>query len=481
MSAETTTAEHSLLVREIDYLAPLLAFAAVAELPYSVFLDSAQVLERLGRYSFIAADPYRVLTSKNQETWVDGEPVAADPFTVLAEELARFPTESLPELPPFQGGAAGFFSYDLGRLLERLPAAERDDMAYPDLGVGFYDTVIAFDHHTARAWIMASGYPETRPAERRERAAARLEFFAERLARAPTRLARPDGPASTPKFQSNFSRPDYEAAVQRVIDYIYAGDIFQANMSQRFSAPLPDGWSPFDLYCRLRRLNPAPFAAYLNFGDTILASSSPERFLKVRDGRVETRPIKGTRPRGATAAEDDSLALELLNSEKDRAENVMIVDLLRNDISRVCRDASVQVPELCVLETYATVYHLVSTVVGELADGKTALDLLKASFPGGSITGAPKIRAMEIIAELEPSQRGPYCGSIGYLGFNGAMDSSIVIRTYAIKDRTVTFQAGGGIVADSVPAEEYQETMDKAKALIAALMGDVRQDDPGDR
>ena len=240
-------------------------------------------------------------------------------------------------------------------------------------------------------------------------------------------------------------------------------------MTQRFRAPLPEGVTPFELYRRLRAVNPAPFAAYLDFPEVVVASSSPERFLKLRDGRVETRPIKGTRPRGKTPAEDDALALELLASEKDRAENVMIVDLLRNDLSRVCRDESVKVPELCVLETYATVFHLVSTVVGELLPGMTAVDLLKASFPGGSITGAPKIRAMEIIAELEPTQRGPYCGSIGYLSFTGSMDSNIVIRSYAIKDGTVTFQAGGGIVADSKPDAEYEETMDKARALLAAL------------
>jgi len=216
-------------------------------------------------------------------------------------------------------------------------------------------------------------------------------------------------------------------------------------------------------------INPAPFAAYLNFGETVIESASPERFLSLRNGWVETRPIKGTRPRGSTAEEDERLATELLASEKDNAENVMIVDLLRNDLSRVCRDGSVSVPELCALETYATVFHLVSTVVGEMRPGLGAVDLLRASFPGGSITGAPKIRAMEIIAELEPTQRGPYCGSVGWFGFDGGMDTSIVIRTYAIKDGWVTFQAGGGIVADSDPAAEYEESLAKARALIRAL------------
>ncbi|MGF1612091.1 MAG: aminodeoxychorismate synthase component I, partial [Kiloniellales bacterium] len=297
--------------------------------------------------------------------------------------------------------------------------------------------------------------------------------LAERLGAAPVLADLPEPAAAGAAAAANFTRPAYEAAVQRGIDYIHAGDIFQANLSQRFSARLPAGETPFMLYRRLRALNPAPFAAYLKFGQDVIASSSPERFLKLSDGQVESRPIKGTRPRGHDAAEDEALARELLASEKDRAENVMIVDLLRNDLSRVCRDSSVAVPELCVLERYATVYHLVSTIVGELRPGKTAVDLLEASFPGGSITGAPKIRAMEIIAELEPTRRGPYCGSIGYIGFDGDMDSSIVIRTFSIHGDQVSFQVGGGIVADSRPAEEYEETLAKGRALLAALAADL--------
>jgi para-aminobenzoate synthetase component I len=270
-------------------------------------------------------------------------------------------------------------------------------------------------------------------------------------------------------IRSDFTRPHYEAAVQRVIDYILAGDIFQANLAQRFSAELPEDLSPLDLYRRLRERNPVPFAAYLDFRDVVVASASPERFLKLQDGLVETRPIKGTRPRGLTPAEDGASARELLASEKDRAENVMIVDLLRNDLSRVCLDRTVLTPEICALESFATVHHLVSTVTGELKPDMGPVDLLRATFPGGSITGAPKIRAMEIIAELEPTRRGPYCGAIGYIGFDRTMDLNIAIRTYAIKGRTVTFQAGGGIVADSDPAAEYEETIAKARALIAAL------------
>jgi len=288
----------------------------------------------------------------------------------------------------------------------------------------------------------------------------------------PRRRDRPAAPSypvpDVPGVRSNFTRAGYLDAAARVIEYVYAGDIFQANLSQRLQAPLAG--TPFELYRRLRQRNPAPFAAYLDFGDVVVASSSPERFLRVDDGRrVETRPIKGTRPRGVGPEHDAALALALAESDKDMAENVMIVDLLRNDLSRVCRPGSVRVPELFALEHYQTVHHLVSTVVGELAPQRDALDLLRAAFPGGSITGAPKVRAMQIIAELEPTQRAVYCGSIGYVSVTGALDTSIVIRTYLVIGRDVYFQVGGGIVADSDPAQEYRETLDKARGLIAAL------------
>ena len=280
-----------------------------------------------------------------------------------------------------------------------------------------------------------------------------------------------------PGVRSTFTRDGYLEAVAQVIEYIRAGDVFQANLSQRFRAPLQG--TAFALYRRLRARNPAPFSAYLDFGDVIVASASPERFLQVADGRVEARPIKGTRPRGAAPAEDAALALALVQSEKDRAENAMIVDVLRNDLSRVCRPGTVSAPDLFRVEQYATVQHLVSTVVGELASGYDALDLLRAAFPGGSVTGAPKVRAMQIIAELEPTPRGVYCGAIGYWSVTGSLDSSIAIRTCTVREGEeegegdgageVSFQAGGGIVADSDPAAEYVETLDKARGVIAAL------------
>jgi para-aminobenzoate synthetase component 1 len=454
--------------REIDYRDPVALFAVFANDRSAALLDSALLTAERGRYSFIAAEPFRVLTSKDGVIALDGERSAGDPFEVLRRELGRQALRPVPGLPPFQGGAVGYFGYELAQHLERVPLARADDRRFPDLALGFHDAVVAFDHRERRAWILSSGLPETEPAKRRERAMERLDAIAARLAGAHP-LPRPSAPHGTPAISSNFTRAAYEDVVRRVVEYILAGDIFQANLSQRFTAPLPAGLTAFDLYRRLRALNPAPFAAYLKIDDVVVASASPERFIALREGKVETCPIKGTRPRGATPAEDCVLADELLASEKDRAENVMIVDLLRNDLSRVCRDGSVEVPRLCALESFATVHHLVSTITGELRPGMTAVDLLAASFPGGSITGAPKIRAMEIIAELEPTRRGPYCGSIGYLGFDGSMDTSIVIRTYAVKDGTVTFQAGGGIVADSDPAAEYEETLDKARALIAAL------------
>jgi len=270
------------------------------------------------------------------------------------------------------------------------------------------------------------------------------------------------------ELRSSFTHADYVAAVQRVRDYIYAGDIFQANFSQRFEVPLTE--TSWNLYQRLRTRNAAPFAAYLDFPDAIVLSASPERFLRVSgSGQVETRPIKGTRPRGLGPEHDAALGRALTESTKDRAENLMIVDLLRNDLSRVCRPGTVRVPELFALERYATVHHLVSTVVGELNEGIDALGLLRAAFPGGSITGAPKLRAMEIIAELEPSQRGVYCGSIGYWSVTGELDTNIAIRTAVARNGRVYFSAGGGIVADSEPEQEYRETLDKARGLIDAL------------
>jgi para-aminobenzoate synthetase component 1 len=387
-----------------------------------------------------------------------------------------------PDLPPFQGGAIGYLAYDFGRRLERLPPPRGGEAPVPDVWLGLYDWVLAWDHAAARAWIVSTGLPETGTRAAR-RARARRDQVLIALARpAPTlsaglasgrrahRIAAPPYPVSElgPDVGSVVSRSTYLDAVARVRRYILAGDVFQVNLSQRLAAPLAGDALAF--HARLRRANPAPFAAYLEPGDWAIASASPERFLWVAwDGAVETRPIKGTRPRGRDPSADDALAAELLASAKDRAENVMIVDLLRNDLSRVCRPGTVDVPELCVLERYATVQHLVSTVTGRLAPGRDALDMLAAAFPGGSISGAPKVRAMEIIAELEPVARGVYCGAIGYWSVTGAMDTSLAIRTCVVRDGWAHFGVGGGIVADSDPDREYGESLDKARGIVTAL------------
>jgi para-aminobenzoate synthetase component 1 len=463
-------------------------------LPFLVFLDSAAHSEHLGRYSFLAADPAIVVRSKASRTerWSargrEWESTLGDPLEIVRAWLRDYATAAIPGLPPFQGGAAGYIGYDWGAGLERIAPTRFDDLAIPDCMLGLYDWVIAWDHQVRRAWLISTGTPET-GAGRSQRAAQRQESVRALVTdergprsagpRRPLRAARRAPPPlallpETTGVRSNFTRTGYLDAVRRVVEYIHAGDIFQANLSQRLQSPL--GEPPFELYRRLRQRNPAPFAAFLDFGELLVASSSPERFLRVSpDTRlVEARPIKGTRPRGLGPEHDAALGQALTESDKDRSENVMIVDLLRNDLSRVCRPGSVHVPELFALEHYATVHHLVSTVVGELAAAYDAVDLLRAAFPGGSITGAPKVRAMQIIAELEPTQRGVYCGSIGYVSLTGALDTSIVIRTYLVLGDEVYFQVGGGIVADSDPEQEYRETLDKARGLLAAL-GDAHE------
>jgi para-aminobenzoate synthetase component 1 len=455
-------------VREIPYADPVELLAVIAGDPYAALLHSAAGGAERSRYSFVALEPFRVLACRDGEVSIDGGRIPGDPFGVLGAELARYPSLTIPGGPPFQGGAVGYLGYELGSTLEDLPMPPADPHDFPDMQLMLCDLVVALDHRERRAFILSCGHPERDPGARRRRARARLDHAEARFAGRAS-LGAPATPSAPATIAPDMSRAAYETATRRVIDYILAGDIFQANISQRFVAELPPPLRPLDLYRRLQQGNPAPFAAYLALGDIVLASSSPERFMRLEGDRVETRPIKGTRPRGASAAADDALADELAASEKDRAENVMIVDLLRNDLSRVCRDGSIEVPELCALERFATVMHLVSAVTGRLRPGVTAVDLLAACFPGGSITGAPKIRAMQIIAELEATRRGPYCGAIGYLGFDGALDTSVAIRTYAIRGRRVTFQAGGGIVADSSPGAEYEETLAKARALIAAL------------
>jgi para-aminobenzoate synthetase component 1 len=465
-------------VEPLSGLTPWDVCQRLADRQHLLFLDSAQSSE-FGRYSFLSAEPACWLTS--HQGWVseNGQFVGvADPLLVLADRLASFAAEPMDGLPPFQGGAAGLFSYDLCHHFEVLPRPVFSDFSMPDMAVGIYDWVVAFDHVLDAAWLISTGYPETDPNLRRQRGRQKAEQVKRWLDRDPAgvRRALPEPIAvETPQFPldglpgitSNFDRDDYLRTVATAIEYTHAGDCFQVNIAQRLLTPAR--LAPLDLYEKLRTRNPAPFAGYFDLGDHVILSASPERFLRVERGEVETRPIKGTRPRSQAPAEDHRLAQELQASAKDRAENVMIVDLLRNDLGRVCEYGSVRVEALCRLESYPFVHHLVSEVRGRLRAGLGPTDLLRASFPGGSVTGAPKIRAMEIITELERTARGPYCGCLGYLGFDGSMDTNLLIRTMVQGQGWLHFSVGGGIVADSTPEREYAETWHKAAGLLRAL------------
>jgi para-aminobenzoate synthetase component 1 len=461
------------IIEEI-YMAPDAAwcFESFAPRPFSFWLDSGMDPQKLGRYSFIGSDPFLVMKSRGDEITLTREGTEekrhGNPFDVLGELLAEYSLERVQSPVPFTGGAVGYFSYDLGRFIEKLPATAADDLDLPECYLGFYDAVVAYDHLENRTFIISTGFPEKEESKKQRRAEARLNELKNMVLFAPPPPEiKETSSIKSPVLKANFSHEAYLEAVATAREYICAGDIFQVNLSQRLEAELTT--TPYELYRRLRKINPAPFANYFNFDGVSIVGASPERFLKVCGGWVETRPIKGTKPRGKTPAEDKALADSLLQSVKDRAENIMIVDLERNDIGRVCRYGTVKVTELAILETYPTVFHLTSTVVGQMREGKNPVDLLKATFPGGSITGAPKVRAMEIIEELEPTRRSVYTGSLGYLGFNGDMDLNIVIRTMIIKDGKAYFQVGGAIVYDSKPEAEYIETLDKGRALIQAL------------
>ncbi len=449
---------------------------AVASWSGLVVFDSARRSGNLGRYSFLSAFPY-------QQYRIERAVYGTDPFDAIREEWCRDRCETIPGLPPFQGGAAGVLGYELGRAFERLPASNHDELEIPALSAGLYDWVIAWDHLVGRCWLISQGAPETEPVRRRQRAEERAAWVLQALALPmelpPSRtdhhppskpLTAPSHPApGPPGLVSNFTRQEYLAAVERVIELIRAGDIFQANLSQRLMYPCQE--NPIELYLRLRKENPAPFAGLYRDGDWSVLSASPERFLQLAGDQAETRPIKGTRRRKAQPEADLFVGDELRESEKDRAENLMIVDLLRNDLSRVCRAGSLRVPQLCQVETYETVQHLVSVVQGQLRPEQTIWDLFRATFPGGSITGAPKVRAMEIIAEIEQAARGAYCGSLFYAGFDGRCDSSILIRTFVQRHEWVQCSVGGGITVQSQPAAEYDETLAKAAGMLRVWEG----------
>ena len=451
------------LTQAIELADPLAAARSLDSLPYPFLLHSA-MRDARARWSFFGADPFAVVAGDD-----DGD--AARMWRRFACEV-----ETTGESPPFIGGIVGYWGYDFGRRLERLPVVARDDLGLPAVRLCFYDVIGAFDHEKQRAWLVSTGLP-LEGAMRRDRARRRLADFVRLMTfgrRAGAgRWAVRGAPVPA---HSTFSPEGYRAAVERVKELIRAGDIFQANLSQRWSvevaSPAPTRLA-LALAESLAVASPAPFAAWLGGPDHAVASASPERFLELRGRRVETRPIKGTRPRGDDAAEDQRLRTELLESAKDRAENVMIVDVLRNDLGRVCETGSVRVTGLCELETFAQVHHLTSTVCGTLRADLDAFDLLHACFPGGSITGAPKIRAMEILEALEPVRRHLYTGSIGYLDWRGDADWNIAIRTATVTPHSIHFSAGGGITTESDAEAEYLETLHKAEGMCRALVSVV--------
>lgn len=446
----TTPATGCYQLTELPYQAdPVSRLAALRTLGHPVLLDSAAGIERFARYSILSAGPREVVSPRPGES-------GTATLARLRSALQKLPPATWPDGTklPFGAGALGFISYDFGRLLEALPSKAAADIRLPSLQMGIYAWSLISDHSARRCWLVC--HPAF-PAAQRTRLLDILE--------APTR--EPGAFQLRAPFRPEQSRDAYEHSFQRIKDYINAGDCYQINLAQRFSAGCSG--DPLRAYLRLRKACPVPFAAYLENPEHTLLCLSPERFLSVSDNAVETRPIKGTRARGQSAEEDAALARELQECLKDRAENLMIVDLLRNDLSRTCASGSVRVPELFKLESYPNVHHLVSSVTGELDSDNDALDLLAASFPGGSITGAPKIRAMQIIEELEPVRRSLYCGSIGYIGCEGQMDLNIAIRSLVHQDDTLYCWGGGGIVADSEAEAEYQETLTKVKVLMKAL------------
>lgn len=434
-----------------------------------VWLDSARYHQQMGRYSYLGVDPFAEFYGYQEQVVWQGETYPCDDaLGFLQTLLNRYGLQTDPGLPPLQSGVMGYFSYELNQQLEPRHLSDTQSSGWPLIALGFYDLVLAFDHYQQTVWALSSGLPETDADKRSARAVRRLRTLVD-ISR--PRFNEPDGfeTVEPTAIESNFTPKTYRQAVQSARDYILNGDIFEVNLSQRFRCRLPGELDHFALYEKLRVNNPAPFAAYVELGDHVVLSASPERFIEIRGDKVQTRPIKGTAPRSDDGEEDRANAQALLASDKDWAENTMIVDLMRNDLSRVCGPGTIDVPQLCGLESFETVHHLVSVVEGRLSRGNDAVSLLKASFPGGSITGAPKVRSMEIIEELEPTPRGPYCGSIGFIGFDGSMDTSIVIRTMFSDDEWLSWQAGGAVVLDSDPEGEYQETLTKGRALMHTL------------
>lgn len=459
-----------------DTLTPVAAFRHIDTGGSAYLFESVVGGEKIGRYSFLATDPFLTLSARGEEVTVEfpdrkEKYTAQDPLDELRRKLASFKAAHLPELPPFAGGAIGYAGYDVVRYVERLPNAPPDDRQLPDLSFAFYDRMIVFDNVDKTLYVVAMArLDQFRDAETAYAdAQRRIDEWVEKL-NAPVHSALTDIATSgdpSLDFTSNFSQDKYEAAVRKCVEYIRAGDIFQVVLSQRLAVPVKS--DPFEIYRTLRVVNPSPFMFYVRTPETTLVGSSPEIMCRVVNGVVTVRPLAGTRKRGATEEEDRQLAEELLADPKERAEHVMLVDLGRNDVGRVAKFGSVKLSDVMVIERYSHVMHITSNVTGELREGLDAFDALKASLPAGTVSGAPKVRAMEIIDELEPHRRGPYAGAVGYIDYCGNMDTCIALRTIVFQKGTAYLQAGAGIVADSDPASEYQETLNKARGLLKAI------------
>ncbi len=453
------------IYREIvaDLETPVSAFLKINQGGYSFLLESVEGGERLARYSFIGTEPYRVLTVRGEDK--------IDPLPLIADELNRYKIVPVSGLPKFCGGAVGYLSYETVTRFEELPSPGRDPLCLPESLFMFVDTVLIFDHVTHKIKVLSHAHLDGDIEEAYQKAIDKIDKLVDRLNQPLQPRQQMNGAAiqttSESKPTSNFTREEYEAAVAKIKQYITAGEVIQVVPSQRLSQPTKA--APFDIYRALRTINPSPYMFYFDFADFYIIGASPEILVRVEDGIVTTRPLAGTRPRGKTPAEDTALEQELRSDEKERAEHIMLVDLGRNDIGRVSEPGTVEVSELMEVERYSHVMHLVTNVQGKLRQDMSAFDALRACFPAGTVSGAPKIRAMEIIAEVEPEKRGPYAGAAGYFSFSGNMDMAIAIRTMVVTGGVAYTQAGGGIVYDSVPEREFEETMNKARALLNAI------------
>jgi anthranilate synthase component 1 len=457
-----------------DIETPVSAFKKVGNRPFSFLLESVEGGENVGRYSFVGTSPRLVIKAKDGKVDVFSPLGAHDtydsttPLDTIRKIMRNFTFVADPELPPFCGGAVGYVAYDYIRYLENIGQHAHDDLQLPDLYFMVADTVLIFDHVQHRLKILTNAIVDdvTPPATAYDLAVGKIYGLRE-LLRRPCIAESRTLVETAPKLESNFSHEQFKNVVEKSKEYIRSGDIFQVVLSQRFETECPS--DPFDVYRALRAINPSPYMFFLQFDCAALAGSSPEILVKLTGDEVQLRPIAGTRKRGRTRDEDLMLENELLADEKERAEHIMLVDLGRNDCGRVCEYGTVKVNDLMVIERYSHVMHIVSNVTGKLRKGLDAFDVFNAAFPAGTVTGAPKIRAMQIIEELEPIRRGPYAGAVGYFSFNGNLDSCITIRTIVLSGGKAYIQAGAGIVADSNPESEYRETINKATAMMRAV------------